>query len=971
MTEADQTYQYDVFISYSHRDGEWVRNFLLPRLEGIGLRVCIDYRDFEIGAPTLINMENAVERSRKTLIVLTPAWVESEWTTFESLLVRTNDPGATLRQLIPLLLEPCELPEYIALLTYVNFTRRDDLTLAWERLLTALGARLPEPAEARIESLQRQLQTRKRNLAKLREQRAVYSEIHVPLHLIHAIEAEEESIQRLEKELAAALLPRETVETIEAERVVPPRDREPLLSERESLRRQLQLHEGNLRFLEERRAKYGAEAPIHLLNEIDFEEREIARLKTRLSELEAKSAESPMKGALTEFLRSSLWQSINAILALIVGTIGITVAILGFLSAGSDSGTVLRLPMPATWIVLLVLGALTALAVYSSRVVRPRWEQVRANRERERDWREWEEEIERLLFDKGIVGPEELVETPRDHKAFALEKYFRDHRNQLSIKSRRRDNQIELENRHLTRRLTTSWDKASTYLRSLDKGPFLEACSEILDCLHDVGIHRCEERPTTFGRLHGFTVEVPSLSLNIPQRFPVVFAQNEEFSVDDVEDIVGLKSQMGMEEAYYIVLVVFGRATDVEEKIQTESSVYGIEFCVLDGGLLRNLLISRTGEKDLTRMLVEKASLLRICPYSLYGPAQDPVFFGREKEIGKALAIVKEASIAIVGGRKIGKTSTLIKIERALSKRGDVYSVFLDCYTIRDHDAFLGKLDTDLQELDLPKAVRDPLRFGSTVSSMQQKIGSKRLIFLMDEVDALLDYDIRHGEDLFGTFRSLSQEGKCSFVLCGAKALYFSLHNPESALFNFCDALRLDYLDAQNSAKLVTVPMGRMGVQLQNEQVLVNKIISITSGHPNLIQFICRRMIEFIDREHRRNITLDDFTVVSESAEFREFFVEVIWGDTTPLERLVMLSLVEAKALTESEIMDVLHNEEVLVDLKQLQQAIRGLRLYSIVISMGNQYTFTARAFPDIVKYSQNIDLLRQQYKKEWEEAQE
>jgi len=53
-----------------------------------GLRVCIDFRDFEPGLPTLVNMENAVERSRKTLIVLTPDWVESEWTTFESLLIR-------------------------------------------------------------------------------------------------------------------------------------------------------------------------------------------------------------------------------------------------------------------------------------------------------------------------------------------------------------------------------------------------------------------------------------------------------------------------------------------------------------------------------------------------------------------------------------------------------------------------------------------------------------------------------------------------------------------------------------------------------------------------------------------------------------------------------------------------------------------------------------------------------------------
>ncbi|MFL5802448.1 MAG: toll/interleukin-1 receptor domain-containing protein, partial [Roseiflexaceae bacterium] len=61
---------YDVFVSYSPADQAWVRGELLPRLEGAGLRALVDYRDFAIGAPTQANIEQAVERSRKTLLVL-------------------------------------------------------------------------------------------------------------------------------------------------------------------------------------------------------------------------------------------------------------------------------------------------------------------------------------------------------------------------------------------------------------------------------------------------------------------------------------------------------------------------------------------------------------------------------------------------------------------------------------------------------------------------------------------------------------------------------------------------------------------------------------------------------------------------------------------------------------------------------------------------------------------------------------
>ena len=133
-----QKYDYSVFISYSHSDAEWVRNWLLPRLEGAGLRVCIDFRDFEIGKPVLVNIENAVDRSRKILIVLTNSWVRSEWANFESLLVQTDDPLGRRARTIPLLKQQCKPPKRIALLTYIDFTQASEWESQFQRLLTSL-----------------------------------------------------------------------------------------------------------------------------------------------------------------------------------------------------------------------------------------------------------------------------------------------------------------------------------------------------------------------------------------------------------------------------------------------------------------------------------------------------------------------------------------------------------------------------------------------------------------------------------------------------------------------------------------------------------------------------------------------------------------------------------------------------------------------------------------------------------------
>ncbi len=135
----DDSCAYDVFISYSSADKSWVRSELLHTLEEAGLRVCIDFRDFQPGAPGVTEMERAVLTSRRTLLVLTPAYLASAWTEFEALMLQTLDAANRQRRLIPLLRERCDLPLRISYLTYVNFADPEDWGIAWNQLLTALG----------------------------------------------------------------------------------------------------------------------------------------------------------------------------------------------------------------------------------------------------------------------------------------------------------------------------------------------------------------------------------------------------------------------------------------------------------------------------------------------------------------------------------------------------------------------------------------------------------------------------------------------------------------------------------------------------------------------------------------------------------------------------------------------------------------------------------------------------------------
>jgi len=143
MTATGDKYTWDVFISYSHRDSDWVQGWLLPAIEGAGLRACIDCRDFGIGTPSVINMEQAVERSRKTLLVLTPAYIASEWCEFENLMCYTITPANRERRLIPVLHVATELPTRIGMLTYLPMRDSAECKVNLPRLLDALHAEGP------------------------------------------------------------------------------------------------------------------------------------------------------------------------------------------------------------------------------------------------------------------------------------------------------------------------------------------------------------------------------------------------------------------------------------------------------------------------------------------------------------------------------------------------------------------------------------------------------------------------------------------------------------------------------------------------------------------------------------------------------------------------------------------------------------------------------------------------------------
>ncbi|KAL7633109.1 UNVERIFIED_CONTAM: hypothetical protein RMT77_016479 [Armadillidium vulgare] len=83
--EEDKDKIFDAFVSYSSKDEVWVNQILAAQLERgeKPYRVCLHYRDFPVTAYITETMVEAVESSKRTIIVLSKNFIENEWCRFQ------------------------------------------------------------------------------------------------------------------------------------------------------------------------------------------------------------------------------------------------------------------------------------------------------------------------------------------------------------------------------------------------------------------------------------------------------------------------------------------------------------------------------------------------------------------------------------------------------------------------------------------------------------------------------------------------------------------------------------------------------------------------------------------------------------------------------------------------------------------------------------------------------------------------
>ncbi len=139
--KKEEQREFDAFVAYSQEDIGFVKYQLLRPLERMKpkFKIYVHHRDFPVGNLITTNIINAIKQSRRTIIVLSQSFIDSEWCKFEVeqahlqlmhdqsyklLIIAIDDPKQL--QNIPQLIQ-----RYILTRTYLMRTDK----LFWQKLL--------------------------------------------------------------------------------------------------------------------------------------------------------------------------------------------------------------------------------------------------------------------------------------------------------------------------------------------------------------------------------------------------------------------------------------------------------------------------------------------------------------------------------------------------------------------------------------------------------------------------------------------------------------------------------------------------------------------------------------------------------------------------------------------------------------------------------------------------------------------
>jgi hypothetical protein len=301
-------------------------------------------------------------------------------------------------------------------------------------------------------------------------------------------------------------------------------------------------------------------------------------------------------------------------------------------------------------------------------------------------------------------------------------------------------------------------------------------------------------------------------------------------------------------------------------------SAAGVAFALVGGGVA------------LQRARRRRAVRKRFNPYIAGAPVHDDeMFFGRDKLMARILNVLHHNSLMITGERRIGKTTFMYHLKRALeTDHGTEYRffpVFTDLQGVPEDNFFHAVMADVVEALALSPVTLAALRYredgeydGRDFSHDLQRVVEElktrtdknvKLALLIDEVDVLNEYSERINQRLRSIFMKTFSEHLVAIMSgVGIKRAWKSEGSP---WYNFFDEIELSSFTREDAEALIRTPVEGI---FRFEPDAVERILEASERKPYVIQKYCIHALNHMLEEDREVVKVEDVEAVRETVRF-------------------------------------------------------------------------------------------------------
>lgn len=295
-------------------------------------------------------------------------------------------------------------------------------------------------------------------------------------------------------------------------------------------------------------------------------------------------------------------------------------------------------------------------------------------------------------------------------------------------------------------------------------------------------------------------------------------------------------------------------------------------------------------------------------------------FFGRSRIIKQIQDGLDRNTYLIYGLRRIGKTSLLHYLRNMYKEKYRYRTIFIDCEAAKDalidpskliYYFFMKRVADDLEiGLEVPSIdlfEEEPItRLSDFFHSAERKLGEDRLLLLIDEFDSLIEIIEKAREDisengrkkysvatgLLGTIRSfMLNSNNIKFIIAGSGYLLNRMGNEALKILDSTEPLSVGFLEKQEAKDMILRPNAGK-IFYMNESV--NRMLSVTKGHPFYIRAVGNKIINMLNNEGRRTVYPDDVDLIVKDliSDDSDTYFKHFWGYIDSSEKRLIVSVV-------------------------------------------------------------------------------